>query len=235
MKNPFIFSSADVRRKNKFSRDDMTSAIFSNTPPTYTFHPFRNLLKFSCRRDSVTIKIILFDTEYDSLQLLSKILYKIGDREIKDFHKVPLWMTSIITEDFYSLSKEWFSYFTREIRKYCEESTYSKIQWHSYRENPLLLFPSPTMEQKLWVYTNSLIDKSESREFIYSIKESVLPWLNPEMYKAIKKKQDNTRENSDYEQQRRQMFEEAAKAEKEELAKKAAEAFQKSDELDIIE
>lgn len=233
MQSPQLFSDASQRRKNTFTHDDITNVIFSDIHPLHTFHPFRSLRKFSRKRDAVTIKVKLFDIPLKSYQLVKEIFYSLGSTLITDPHMIPAWMVPTVVKQYNEISEDWFEYLSSELQNYCENNLQSKMQWSAFSRGIPVLGSEVSVEKKLWIYINEDFSKALDRKFLYELKESLLPWLNTEMYSAMKKKQDNTRTNADYEHQRQEMFEAAQKFEKELATSGRKPTF--PEELDTIE
>ena len=53
---------------------------------------------------------------------------------------------------------------------------------------------------------NQNLDREEISEYIEQIRKSLLPWLNPDLYKEVRKKEENTRVNVNYEESREKML-----------------------------
>lgn len=198
---------SEKKNRATFTHENISEVLFLNKSPLYTFFPFHKFKNFSGRRDSVTLRVKLFDSNKDSIEVFSNIIDSIGSVKISSAYEIPTWFASRILKEYKVVSSEWFHYLSEELKVYCDENLNSKIQWSSFIHNIPIFTSSLSFEQKLWIYTNTNRDAAKYNKFIVDIKDSILPWLNLKLYSEVKKKEENTRKNVEYEKQKKEMFE----------------------------
>jgi len=198
------------KQKIKFTYYDLTNCLFYNQPPVHTFHPFKYLSPQSLRSLSLTAKVFLSDPPLIPKLLLEKHLFAINGNEIKDtesWKKITPWMLSAILIEIKRGVKAWKNYIVAEMDDYCKTFD-SLIQWSYVKQGGVnQLFPAPSPEQKYWLTANDYLDKQDIYTYVDAVKESILPWLDLQLWKNVKKKKENTRTNIDYERQRKEFIE----------------------------
>jgi hypothetical protein len=153
----------------------------------------------------------LFDDEEETVwHTLHRSVQKVGKRAVssKDiFLKLPEWAINMMAEAYFIHASNWREYLYAEVEKFCR-TPQSKMQWELFkRVGVQLVLTGPLLpEQKLWIVTNSYIDKDDDIKFVTDVRESLLPWLNPEMYGEYEKRK-NKRTNVTYAEQHRAMVE----------------------------
>ncbi|MCK9543212.1 MAG: hypothetical protein M0R03_14420 [Novosphingobium sp.] len=127
---------------------------------------------------------------------------------IKEGKKLPFLLSPYLVDEFINVSNNWRDYVLENIKEVCETEG-SKINWKIVQTSGIsYIFKNDlSFLQKLWVYVNTLEDKKEWMRITNDIRESVLPWLNLELWSKLKKTEGNTRENVEYEKQRKAMIE----------------------------
>ena len=149
-----IIKDGFSEKKNKavFTHESISDVLFLNKPPLYTFFPFRKLQNFSNRRTSITLKVKLFDSNSDPIEIFTDIIDQIGTIKVTSANQIPSWFASKILSEYKIISSEWFSFLSKELRVYCDENLNSKVQWASFIHNiPIFNFPL-SFEQKLWIH-----------------------------------------------------------------------------------
>lgn len=216
MRSPFSDVRAEKKKRKTFVHSDINNIIFHNIPPLYTFYPFQQLKAFSKKRIPLTIKTTLLDSPKNEPDAVMHALFKIGEIEVANGYQIPEWFIQFISPEYYIVNGEWLEYLSKEITNFCESNFNSRLQWSSFKRGENLFKEGLSFEIKLWIYTNDLLDQQKDRKFIFDVKESLLPWLNPKLFTEVRKKEENTRVNVDYEKQRKELFE-STKINQEEL------------------
>jgi hypothetical protein len=216
-----------VQKQVKFNHEDLIQALFLSHPVLYTDKPFKKLRIPSLRDVPVTFSLKesskLSDLK-DSLSILSTAIIKYNNKEISDpsiFRELPGWIVIVLMRSFSKGLREWYDYLNLEMKKFCE-TTYSKIQWQLVKVDPKMVFREYPLSygQTIWVAINSGMDKKEQYDMFKGFQESLLPWLNIDLWRDVEKKKKNTRYNVDYEEYHKKMVEEATP--------------EKNDDLDIV-
>lgn len=196
----FYYSDTSTRKKETFTYQDITNLLFAGEPPTVTC-----LLSLPVKI-SVTYKLFAVDTlpEFASKCVLGTNLLKF-----------PFWIFNAIYENYKIQIGLWFDYLFKHMPNYCEKEPLSIITWAIFQHDPSVI-KITSIEKSIWIYNNVFLEKKLDQKFILDIRESLLPWMNSKLYAELRNKQENTRINSAYEQQRQQLLDAAIKTPKSE-------------------
>lgn len=222
MKLPFYIKPEKKKEKSFFTYNDITNTLFFNKFPSLTVKPFKQLNHSGLQFISITFSIRLSYREV-LLDRISKSIIRFNNYKVENqkekILKLPYWIYSIILKEYEKISNNWINYYTDNIDDYCKKVEISKLNWSIIKSNLPISFikEEPAIEQKIWVKVNQTLDKEEISEYIEQIRKSLLPWLNSDLYKELKKKEDNTRVNVNYEETREQMLKNKFEYSKEEL------------------
>jgi len=145
------------------------------------------------------------------LEDLGKSIIKIGNTfQTKSIplNKYPIWIVNLLRDSYIKGLNLWQEYIQNELREFCK-TEYSKLNWHVVEQGGLsfLFTPPLTFEQKLWIGLNKRISENEKFDLILHIRDSLLPWLNYELWKVQEKSKKNKRTNIDYDKQRKALVE----------------------------
>jgi len=105
--------------------------------------------------------------------------------------------------------EKWEDYIINNLEKYCETFE-SKLKWTLVKTtgvNTVLSLPL-SLEQSLWIFYCSKNDEKEKIELMIKLRDSLLPWINPELWDKVQKQKENARFNSAYEKIHKQILEE---------------------------
>ena len=194
-----------------FQHSDLDRAIFRGKPPVFVDRPFASLHPSVLEKLPVHYNVGLFDDEDDSVwRTLNRSIRKVGKRDVTStelFYKLPEWAINMLVDAYFLHSGNWRDYLYDEIEKFCGTWP-SQMQWELFKrvgiqyvlQNPLI------PEQKFWIVINSRLDKRDDTKFVTDIRESLLPWLNLDMYRE-QEKQKEKRTNVQYSEQHREMVE----------------------------
>lgn len=194
MKNSTItYQSA---KSYQFTLKDIEFAIFLNKNPLVATKPFpfRKI-----KNHTITFEVPFLFKEISLKEMFDYI---------KEGKKLPFLLSPYLVDEFINVSNNWRDYVLENIKEVCETEG-SKINWKIVQTSGIsYIFKNDlSFLQKLWVYVNTLEDKKEWMRITNDIRESVLPWLNLELWSKLKKTEGNTRENVEYEKQRKAMIE----------------------------
>ncbi|MCK9471996.1 MAG: hypothetical protein M0Q88_09630 [Bacilli bacterium] len=211
MRLPYYINTEEKKEKSFFNFSDITNTLFFNTPPSITVKPFKHLSSFKFKYLSFTFNISLSYKE-SLLERVSNSIIKFNDCKVNNIQdkilKLSYPLYFLILKEYEKTTNQWIDYYTQIIHEYCEKSEISKLNWSIIKAGLPTSFikDEPTIEQKIWIRINQLLDKKEIVDYIEAVRESLLPWFNSDLYKEVKKKEENTRININYEQERENML-----------------------------
>ena len=198
-----------VKKPEKFSLNNIADSIFRLIQPQVKITPFFDLKDPYLRRNSLTFSLYIFDKGDKLIPSLAKSLDGDYEKNIKDLKELPPWMLSLIHDSYQKEISNWIDYLFDNITEFCEKDSESLINWSSVDKGGIFaLFSGKlTFEQKLWMSVQSKLNKNELQKFIIDVKDSLLPWLNNELFKKVQDAKENTRENIAYDEQRKKLQE----------------------------
>lgn len=198
-----------VTKLVKFQLADINQAIFHSTPPSVTVQPFIDLKDPVLSRSSFTFRLHIYEGLKSVLEVLAFSLTGNTEENYKYLKQLPDWILNLLYKQYKENFDAWADYFFENINEFCRTDSESIINWNLASKGGFsLLFDGKlNFEQKMWVSSCSGEEKKEWREFIIDIKESMLPWMNLELYQKVKEKETNTRENTAYEEQKKKLLE----------------------------
>lgn len=211
MRLPYYIKKIKEEEKSYFTFDTITNTLFFNQPPLITIKPFKHLSFSNLRYSSFTFSITISHNE-SLLTKISNSLIRFNDYKVNDaaekILKLPYWLYLIIVKEYNKLSKQWITYYTDNILEYCKEFEMSKLNWASVKLNLSVSFlkEEPSIEQKLWIKTNQSLDMENITDYVEAVKKSLFPWLDYDLYKEMKKREDGKRINVNYEENREKML-----------------------------
>jgi hypothetical protein len=192
-----------------FTHKDLSNSLFNRVSPYYTSFPF---FKGSFLENTpITYSVFICDTGKELYNYINKSIYSIGKEKLdgKKYNILDLDVNlfSCIVKGFVEGVNKWQQYLVEELKSY-SKTPISEIQWKTLKRigGQLFFKDFPTFEQQLWIVQCENNDKELSTELIMNVRESVLPFLNAELYKKEKDYKANRRENVEYEKQREDML-----------------------------
>mgnify|MGYP006991938265 CR=1 FL=1 len=198
-----------VPRQINFSYEDLTSAIFYSTPPAVALKPFFTVRDPYLKKTIINARLYIFEKEKNSLVTLAKSIEGDVKCNYDYLSSLPEWVIASLRKEYDKEVDNWIAYVTKHIEDFCEKNpdslTYSGILDKGGLSH-IFSFPL-SFEQKLWISIQAKISKSEIVKFVASVRDSILPWLNIQLYKNMKDKEQNTRINEAFEEQRRKFLE----------------------------
>ena len=198
-----------VQEEELFSKDDIFNAIFNDQYPNVVTKPFKKLGRY-LGSIQVVFSLVppsnLFETLHRSIITFNK---KPVSKSLNIIRELPTWVIDLLWEEYEKYLKRWYDYLQENIKEFVEENIRSKVQWIVFKEtDPKYFFKNDlTFEQRLWIFANHQNDKGDQIKLIQDVRESLLPWLNNELWSNMEKNKKGTKQNTDYERQRRQMIE----------------------------
>lgn len=194
-----------------FDHDTLTNALFFSTPPIFTDTPFSSFSREPLARVKIGFCASLPLVPVSSITSLGKNILSFNGHSVRDTEAVKRLspkLVSILLQSYLEGVKQWQEFLIENLEEYCKDNTYSQLKWSVVSGAGVQsVFSLPlTSEQQLWIDMNRMIDRDRQTEFILKIRESLLPWLNPQLFASQEKRKKNLRQNVDYEVQRRKMI-----------------------------
>lgn len=190
----------------KFNFDDISTFLFSEDPlEIYTF-PFQDWKSSPLKNISMTFQIKHTISSAVTIKDIIFVIDKINNKKVNPEYIKSISFTILIHLYYYYIMHivRWENYFYDNIKEYCKTST-SKIQWESIKYAKSYVNNSDA--KAVWIAICSNSDREFWTKFAISLRESILPWLNAEMYHKYKDNKDNKRFNVEYDKQRLLMAE----------------------------
>jgi len=161
---------------------------------------------------SITYSLSIFDSEDTTFSILKSAVNKFNDRPILDSESILRlneWAVIDLFDAYIEGARQWKMFLISEMENYCKRNSYSKLQWLVLkRAGAKSIFSLPlSFEQRIWIAVNERIDREDHLALISQVRDSLLPWLDIDLWRNVEKKKDNTRENVDYDKQKRSMVE----------------------------
>ena len=197
-----------AKKLTPFTHELIQNALFGPARATTTVKPFLPLHPSKLAQVSVTYHLRLFEDAVGNLDLLRCTLLALDQHPITDMEyllKLPGWMINLLVASNTEIMRQWNDYIFDEMSEFAKTQQ-SKIRWTLMRHAGISsIFTGPlASEQKLWLITGDRVAAEEDRKFVLDIRESLLPWLNTELYQNYVKSKDK-RENVNYAKQKREM------------------------------
>jgi len=189
----------------QFNFDDITNVLFYNKKPVYFITPFRDIIKYQI---IIPTYLSLFDKNTSDIYTILKSAVQ-NDRIYNYLLKLPAWMLGRVIKEYKEGIEKWEDYIINNLEKYCETFE-SKLKWTLVKTtgvNTVLSLPL-SLEQSLWIFYCSKNDEKEKIELMIKLRDSLLPWINPELWDKVQKQKENARFNSAYEKIHKQILEE---------------------------
>lgn len=211
MRLPYYIPQIKKEKKSSFTYEEITNTLFFNRPPYYTVQPLQHLTHPKFKHTSITFVIRLSYKE-SLLERMTNAITRLDDCQIdlttNIILNLPYWIYYILLKEYEKVMNEWIEYYIENINDYCKNSEISQLNWNTVKLGLSVSFikEEPTLEQKIWIKVNQVLDKKELIDYVEEIRKSLLPWFNLDLYKEWEKKKKNVRENVKYEEERRNML-----------------------------
>lgn len=189
-----------------FNFDDITSFLFEEKPFEVTTFPFKHWKNSSLRYIPVTFRLQHSFSDNISLKDITSVVVKIQNTPMTPHQvsKLPLAILSVFCTQYLQQIARWGEYLYKNIKEYSVTPT-SIVKWAAVKY--LGTSSKKDYANAVWANICSNNDREFWVNFTISIRESLLPWLNPQMYIKYKDTKDNTRVNVAYDSQKRAMVE----------------------------
>jgi len=190
----------------EFNFDDISIFLSGEGFFTINTFPFKDWKDSDLTHISVTF--LIKHTINDSILIkdIISVIDKINNRKVntEDIRKLPFIVLHHLHTHYILNVAAWYDYFYDHISDYCKTPA-SDVRWREikYSQN----YGAKNEAKAVWLTICDSLDREFWTKFAISLRESILPWLNAEMYKSYKDKKDNKRTNIDYEKQRKLMAE----------------------------
>ena len=206
-----------MRLKPKpFQSNQIYSHVFDSEYPTITIYPFiqSRIEKLNQLPVNIQLKSQIVLDELPVSKVLSDVVVGIKNTKLSDkdkstiFFKLSPIINDLIFREASKYLVSWKNYFDTNILELTKQ-TKSKFQWEIAKSIGIsALFQAPySYEQKMWIVCANYTAKFADQKFIIDMVESLKPWINNELYHAIKKSEDNKKQNTLFEKQRAEMLE----------------------------
>ncbi len=200
-----------ARRVQPFNHEDIANVLFKKQSPTRIDTPFALSSIESLRLLPVAFSLSLFSDTTDVFEILTRVVYKDTSKAsfitLEELKLMPPWCINFLLQCYTKHIEGWQKYFVDELESFCLEGI-SRFHWSVIQKAGTdEVFPRPlSVEQKIWISFQDKQIQSEQNAFIISLRDSLLPWLNPEAWQNLQERKEKTRTNEDYERQRQQMI-----------------------------
>lgn len=189
-----------------FSHNDIRELIVEEKYPQLTIYPFYKLPNSPIRHLPVVISIRhTLSDQFKGKDIIPCII-SIGKQLTTSFDMGELSFSVffLIYVEYILQVARWQEYFYKELQAFCESSE-SVAYWNAFQHTQNA--PIKNREKATWVTICKHADREFWTKFAISIRESLLPWMNIELYKKMKDSEENKRTNVDYEKQKLAMSE----------------------------
>lgn len=198
-----IFKNTEnpVPKQFKFTQQDLEIAMVDGVVPSVILQPFRNSNNSNLQK--IKLKASLVNTNNNTpINIISDSL-KCDSKIIKN---LSFWIIKNIWEDFKLAIEEWSSFVKDNSEEVCKKSS-SRSRWvlfcNSSRKDQSVILD----EQKLWILYNDMLDKEDNINLIETVRDSIIPWINPKLWKDVENQKKFKHENVAYEKQKKTMVE----------------------------
>ena len=189
-----------------FTHTDIKSLIVDNNYPNVITYPFKGLHNSPVSNFTIGLTLSHGITDHFSGRDIVGCIYSINDKPttLQQIKELPFYLFFLIMQEYIVQAIQWQEYFYQELHNFSESSD-SFTYWNLFQHSSLSSVKSA--EKAAWVTICKHKDREFWTKFAISIRESLLPWMNVEMYKKVKDAEGNKRENVDYEKQKLAMVE----------------------------
>lgn len=210
-----------ARKPLTFDYNDITKVLFFNEYPQFVDTPYRFSKTRVLAHLPLTFCIVSDDTSLPMLELLEKSICRVGLASVSNsyiFSRLTSWFVLPLVECYYMGSQEWKDYIVAEMENYCKTEAFSIFQWNVVKNGGFdaVLKNGRNVIHDLWISTNVKLEKENAAKEMVELRDSLLPWLNYEMWQSVEKREKNKHINVNFEAQRQKMFEGSFGTEKEE-------------------
>lgn len=217
------------KKSREFTHDDILAFITLDKYPIIDIYPFSSLHNFSLQKKSVTISLEHpTDTVFSGKDIIPHIRY-IDNISVTEENILQLSFSvfNLIYYEYMYHVTRWSQYFYDNLQTFCD-SYDSTLFWNTFKHSKKSSIINT--EKATWITICTAKDREFWTKFTISIRESLLPWMNPEMYKRVKDNENAKRVNVDYDKHRRAMYAGNLK----DMDIKTPESTEELDNLDVV-
>lgn len=206
MRNAVLKWKNPTNKVRDFSYNDIRELIAEDKYPTLTIYPFNKLANSPIRNLPVVISIKYTVTDHFSGKDILDCITTIGRTSVNasSIKALPFFVFFLIYQEYLYQASRWQEYFYKELQAFCDTSE-SIAYWNAFQfvHNTSI----KSKEKATWITICKHMDREFWTKFTISIRESLLPWMNSELYKRVKDSEQNKRINVDYDKQKTAMSE----------------------------
>jgi len=190
--------------QQKFNFDDISAFLFGEDLPEITTFPFKDWKESELRNVSVTFQIPTKSRDDIFIQDLTSLISKINNRDVDSdrIRNISFVILGRLYSHYLWMLSSWENYLQKNLTEYCKTAI-SIIRWKEFKHTGDIGRSSDA--KAVWITACDTADREFWTNYAISLRESLLPWLDAEMYKNYKDNQDNKRINVDYDKQRKLM------------------------------
>ena len=201
MKN-LLHIESPAPKHYKFTHADLEKAMLDGCAPSVVLCPFRDSYNYKLKKVKLSVSLISNSND-KPLNILSK---SFGCKSNELINKVSFWIAGAIWKEFKLATEEWSKFVQDNAEEFCKKNL-SRSKWTLFCNTSKPLQKDLLDEQKLWILYNSMLDKEDNIKLIEAVRESIVPWINPQLWRDIEKQKKNEHQNVAYEKQKKAMVE----------------------------
>ena len=192
-----------------FKHNDLYHIIFSPDVPTLEVRPFESLYPSTLALVPVLYRLdIVEDPSISIANLMKRAVLRVGKYDVHNpelLLRLPGMIFNLLANRYFEVELLWNRYVMQEMEEFCQLEE-SKLQWTLCQQMGIdKILPMPLrFEQKTWILMSERIGKNAERKFVVDVRDSLLPWLNLELYRNYEKSKEK-RTNVSYEKQHQSM------------------------------
>jgi len=170
--------------------------------PIAVLHPFRNSYNSKLQKIKLNASLVNINNNTTPIDILLESL-KCESNVIKN---ISFWIIKNIWEEFRLATEEWGNFVKDNSEEVCKKTS-SRSKWVLFCNLSKKDQKDILDEQKLWILYNDMLDKEDNINLIETVRDSIVPWINPKLWNDIEKQKKFKHENIAYEKQKKTMVE----------------------------
>jgi len=199
-----IFKVANPTRNNIFSHEDIDKLLFFHGFPLKQAYPFSTFPKF--KNVPIVYRIYMRRDSEDLETYLNNTIYSVGRYIVRGgIASLNVSLVNNLIVELNKLLAKWQEYLLIELNAYTK-TPMSQLHWASLNKVPGLLGTELLYEQKLWISACTSNDKNNWYKDVSDVRDSVLPYMNPELWDKMRHYKEEVHQNADYEKDRADML-----------------------------
>lgn len=151
----------------------------------------------------IEVRLIAYSNPRPVLTTLAEAIIRVNDSKVDDswIREVPTTILAYIWQSYTLAVTKWYTFCEQEMSKMVSDPLI-RGYWILV-QNHLPDISSQRLEISLWILYNHRTEKAEQLKLITDLRDSLLPWLQPEIWKKIQDR--DVRKNVLYEKQHAEM------------------------------